>query len=85
MEIKIKILLIILGFLLPTVFLNCDLNMSSDTQPAGFLKNLEVEQEWRYARREKLYSGDSVFTDDIVSAAWISIDKTMIQFQVNFN
>ncbi len=83
MEPRRKILHVILSFLLPVVLLNCDSSTSPDSQPTvprvPFTK-LEVGQEWRYARWEKLYSGDCAFTGDTVSVTIIAKEAGIVTF-----
>ncbi len=83
MRLKVKTLHAILCLLSTLVHLNCDSSRAPDImQPASEVPftDLQVGQEWRYAKWEKPYFGNRTFTGDTVSITIIAKEGETVTF-----
>ena len=78
-----KVVNVILPLLLSVVIFNCDSTTSPDTEPpvtSVSFADLEVGQKWLYAKWEKRYSGERMFTGDTISVSVIAKDAGIVTF-----
>lgn len=76
-----KVINVILPLLLSVVIFNCDSPTSPDTEPpVSSFADLAVGQKWLYAKWEKRYAGERMFTGDTISVSVIAKDAGIVTF-----
>jgi hypothetical protein len=80
---NIKSLYVSLNILVLLVLFNCDSSTSPETDPKVpkvLFTDLVVGQKWQYAKWEKLYLGNRIFTGDSIAVSIIAKEDRKVTF-----